>query len=98
MGIELIESIDNATLCRLAYSFVLSRDELQEENIRLYYLKTYNEQIIRTQKISSSAEPAAGIEHEVNNPLGIIKNYVTLLRIEARDPDGGACRPGRTGP
>ncbi len=197
MGTELIGNIDNATLYRLAYSFVMTRDELREENVKLFYLKTYNEQIIRnlpigviilapsnaiclinnaaltllspgeepekhrfsellgklapdtreelqekleraseftwdeirfgdthvrmkyfpftdslgavmgniiliediskdilfkeyyirTQKVSSIAELAAGIAHEINNPLGIIKNYVTLLRLEAKDAD-----------
>jgi two-component system sensor histidine kinase AtoS len=193
MGTERIENIDNMTLLKLTYSFVLSRDELQKDNITLYYLKMYNEQIIRnipvgvivldedlniylinnsalhlfggedkakpgdfteliasssienkqdimakiknkeeytweeiafdanrrvkiklfpfmdqdgsflgnivliediskeiffkdyfvrTQKISSIAGLAAGIAHEINNPLGIIKNYLTLLKIE----------------
>jgi two-component system, NtrC family, sensor histidine kinase AtoS len=197
LGTEEIKNIDNVTLYRLAYSFVLTRDELQEENIKLYYLKMYNEQIIRnlpigviilnpsneiylinnsaqelinpggdhvdmrfsvllekleaatrkdvlerigqvtefswdevrlgekyvrikyfpfndvtnatlgniilieditkdisyreyyirTQRVSSIAELAAGIAHEINNPLGIIKNYVTLLKIEGGAAD-----------
>jgi two-component system, NtrC family, sensor histidine kinase AtoS len=194
MGTEDIENIDNITLYRMAYSFVLTREELQQDNIKLYYLKMYNEQIIRnlpigviildrsngislintaarrlfdstsdaeeiafdslldkidgdtradlvaklhsmteatweevpfddrcvrmkyfpfrdssqnalgniiliediskdiafkeyyvrTQKISSIAELAAGIAHEINNPLGIITNYITLLRLEGQ--------------
>ncbi len=197
LGTEDIKNIDNVTLYRLAYSFVLTRDELQEENIKLYYLKMYNEQIIRnlpigviilnpsneiylinnsalalinpgvdpadirfshllsklddatrqdvlerigqvtefswdevrfggkcvrikcfpfrdgtnaamgniilieditkdisyreyyirTQRVSSIAELAAGIAHEINNPLGIIKNYVTLLNLEGGAAD-----------
>jgi two-component system sensor histidine kinase AtoS len=197
MGTEEIRNIDNFTLYRMAYSFVLTRNELQEDNIKLYYLKMYNEQIIRnlpigviildplnaiylinnsaltligagddvfdrgfsslleklsgetrddmlskirqateftweeiqfeskhvrvkyfpfkdslgtvmgniiliediskdvsfreyyirTQKVSSIAELAAGIAHEINNPLGIIKNYVTLLKLEAGNAD-----------
>ena len=196
MGTEDIGNIDNITLYRMAYSFVLSRDELQQDNIKLYYLKMYNEQIIRnlpigviildpsdevylvnhaarqlfgattdaaevrwasvlekldpetradilgklrtltewtweevqfegkhvrikyfpfrdasnntmgniilvediskdisfkeyyirTQKISSIAELAAGIAHEINNPLGIIRNYITLLRLGGNEP------------
>jgi two-component system sensor histidine kinase AtoS len=197
LGTEEIKNLDNVTLYRLAYSFVLTRDELQEENVKLYYLKMYNEQVIRnlpigviilnpsneiylinnsaqelinpggdprntrfsilldrleegirkdvlerirqvtefswdevrlgekfirikyfpfrdsadvtlgniilieditkdisykeyyirTQRVSSIAELAAGIAHEINNPLGIIKNYVTLLKIEGGSAD-----------
>jgi len=41
------------------------------------YLQEY---LLRAQKIASIAELAAGVAHEINNPLGIIKNYVTLLK------------------
>jgi two-component system, NtrC family, sensor histidine kinase AtoS len=195
LGTEVIENLDNFTLYRIAYSSVLTRDELQRDNLKLYHLKMYNEQIIknlpigviildptnaiylinnsaqrlfepviattetafsfilntigdetgkdilekmkmllewtwdevqfegkhirikyfpfrdsfhdtmgnillfediskdisfkeyyiRTQKISSIAELAAGIAHEINNPLGIIKNYITLLKLEGKD-------------
>jgi two-component system, NtrC family, sensor histidine kinase AtoS len=197
LGTEAIENLDNLTLYRMTYSSVLTREELQRDNIKLYHLKMYNEQIIknlpigviildpsnavylindsaerlfgpatdatgiafssilekvddetgndilekmrrllewtwdevqfegkhirikyfpfrdsfhdtmgnillfediskdisfkeyyiRTQKISSIAELAAGIAHEINNPLGIIKNYITLLRLEGKDEE-----------
>ena len=31
-------------------------------------------------EVASVAELAAGIAHEINNPLGIIQNYVELLK------------------
>ena len=40
----------------------------------------FNEYLMRTQKIATVAEVAAGVAHEINNPLGIIQNYVTLLK------------------
>ena len=49
------------------------------------YLQEY---LLRAQKIASIAELAAGVAHEINNPLGIIKNYVTLLKA----PDSEAER------
>ena len=40
----------------------------------------FNEYLLRTEKIASIAGLAAGVAHEINNPLGIIQNYVTFLK------------------
>ncbi len=48
----------------------------------------FNDYLLRTQKLASIAELAAGVAHEINNPLGIIRNYITLLqRKESVDVD-----------
>jgi len=49
------------------------------------YFKNY---LLRTEKIASVAQLAAGIAHEINNPLGIIINYITLLKRKNLDNDG----------
>ncbi len=196
-GTEEIGNIDKAKLINLTYSFVLSREELQQANIELYNFKKYNEDIIRnlpigviildkdrkiymvntaalqilsirdalsvefpdllsrfdaqvssdlsglldvpgthvvdevlydgdkqlkltvfpfgsewlegmgtivliqdisfeismknylvrTEKVSSIAELAAGVAHEINNPLGIILNYVEILKRRRLEED-----------
>ena len=49
------------------------------------YLKDY---IIRAEKMATVAEVAAGVAHEINNPLFIIRNYVELLKGKKLDSDG----------
>lgn len=48
-------------------------------------LKDY---IIRAEKMATMAEVAAGVAHEINNPLFIIRNYVELLKAKELDADG----------
>jgi two-component system sensor histidine kinase AtoS len=48
----------------------------------------FHDYFLRTEKIASVAELAAGVAHEINNPLGIIQNYVALLKRRYTDADG----------
>lgn len=58
------------------------------ENSRLYQaermatrqLQAAQEQLVQTERVAALGEMSAKVAHEVNNPLGIIKNYLQLLR------------------
>ena len=51
-------------------------DELQRINVELTQAQ---EQIIRTEKLASVGQLAAGMAHEIGNPIGIILGYTEIL-------------------
>ena len=63
------------------------------ENARLYEaerkaladLQATHEQRIHTERLAALGEMSAQIAHEINNPLGIIKNYLMLIRKSQDD-------------
>ncbi len=73
---------------------------LLDEEGRQYGLVTYckdvterrklEEQIVRSSRLASLGTLAAGVAHEINNPLGIIAGYTEALIDRARDGRLGA--------
>lgn len=66
------------------------------ENARLYegekmaamQLRNLQQQLLQSERMAALGEMSAKIAHEVNNPLGIIKNYLLLIRRTADEkPD-----------
>lgn len=63
------------------------------ENARLYegernatkQLQAAQQQLVQSEKLAALGEMSAKIAHEVNNPLGIIKNYMLLLDRSVSD-------------
>lgn len=48
----------------------------------LTHIKNIEDQIVQSEKMASIGKLAAGVAHEINNPLGIIKCYTDLLLKE----------------
>ncbi|HEY5387652.1 MAG TPA: [Fe-Fe] hydrogenase large subunit C-terminal domain-containing protein [Thermoleophilia bacterium] len=57
-------------------------DELQESNNSL---ETTKEALVKSEKLASMGQLAAGIAHEVNNPLGILLLHANLLLEDCED-------------
>jgi signal transduction histidine kinase len=64
-------------------STVLARLRRQErELVRL------GRHLALSEKLASVGTLAAGVSHEINNPIGVIKNKVQILRYRVEDGDG----------
>ncbi len=61
------------------------------ENARLYeseqltarQLRATQEQLVQSERLAALGDMSAKVAHEINNPLGIIKNYLLLIRRNA---------------
>ncbi|MDX2024254.1 MAG: HAMP domain-containing sensor histidine kinase [Deltaproteobacteria bacterium] len=49
-------------------------------------LASQREQLIRTEKLASVGQLAAGVAHEIGNPLAAILGYADILRDDAAEP------------
>ena len=53
--------------------------ELADKNKQLL---ASQEEMIRTEKLAATGRLAAGLAHEIGNPLGVVQGYLELLQIE----------------
>lgn len=52
-------------------------------------LERHHEEVLRAHRLASIGQVAAGVAHEINNPLGVILGFVkTMRRTERRDDEG----------
>lgn len=67
----------------MASSLAQNQSELQSKNVQLQNanseLLQVHERLIRTERLAAVGQIAAGVSHEIDNPVGIILGYAELL-------------------
>lgn len=75
----------------MAESLSVSRSELTEKNQQLSHaneeLRQMQEQLIRAERLAAIGQLAAGVSHEIDNPVGIILGYAELLLEDCAEDD-----------
>jgi Signal transduction histidine kinase len=90
-GVLSIAQGDLSTRIRLS-----GRDEFAELATRFNQMATdlacYQNNLVRSQKLASIGQIAAGVAHEINNPLGVILGYTKLMLKEPNEIKSGDLR------
>lgn len=86
-AIAIYRGLAEATMC---LPYVIERfdqtvRQLSESNRQL---ETTQEQLMHSERLASMGQLAAGVAHELNNPLGVVLIYAHLLREEAGEESG----------
>jgi signal transduction histidine kinase len=79
---------------RQSYQRITSFNQELEQKVieRTRDLARANQKLIQTEKYAATGRLAANLAHEINNPLGIIKNYMRLVASNLAQAAGGRRR------
>lgn len=55
-------------------------------NLMTAALSTHQQELVQSERLAGIGRLAAGVAHEINNPLGVILGYVRVLRKKADPP------------
>lgn len=77
----------NQMLARIEEGQRQVQDQLEATSLANRQLRETQESLVRSEKLASVGQLAAGVAHEVGNPLAAISGYVELLRDGDLDPE-----------
>ncbi|MBF0117192.1 MAG: 4Fe-4S binding protein [Desulfobacterales bacterium] len=77
-GIAIIKGLAEKQMC-LPYMIDRLKETVREIEKSHQEIARFQHQLIQSEKLASMGQMAAGIAHEVNNPLGVILMYAHLL-------------------
>ncbi len=80
-AIAIYEGLAECEMC-LPYTIDQLRKTVKELAVSNKQLASTQEQLMQSEKLASMGQLAAGIAHEVNNPLGVVLMYAHLLLEE----------------
>lgn len=80
-AVAIYEGLAECEMC-LPYTIDQLRKTVKELAVSNKQLATTQEQLMQSEKLASMGQLAAGIAHEVNNPLGVVLMYSHLLLEE----------------
>jgi two-component system NtrC family sensor kinase len=80
-AVAIYEGLAECEMC-LPYTIDQLRKTVKELAVSNKQLASTQEQLMQSEKLASMGQLAAGIAHEVNNPLGVVLMYAHLLLEE----------------
>ncbi len=83
-AVAIYKGLAESEMC-LPYTIDRLSRTVSDLNITNRELAETRDQLVQSEKLASMGQLAAGIAHEVNNPLGVVLMYAHLLRDEFGD-------------
>ncbi|MFB3893817.1 MAG: [Fe-Fe] hydrogenase large subunit C-terminal domain-containing protein [Phycisphaerae bacterium] len=84
-AVAIFKGLAESEMC-LPYTIEQLKKTVKELAASNEQLATAQEALMQSEKLASMGQLAAGIAHEVNNPLGVVLMYSHLLQEETGDP------------
>lgn len=85
-AIAVYRGIAESEMC-LPHTIEQLHQTVEQLNVSHQELVSAQEALMQSEKLASMGQLAAGIAHEINNPLGVVLMYAHLLLEEAKDEE-----------